>query len=59
MYYQLLVARYSSAVLPSRESYLWREANRWELGEGEQTRGCWLESRKGKVKRELIAACDT
>ena len=36
MYYQLLVARYSSAVLPSRESYLWREANRWELGEGEQ-----------------------
>lgn len=35
------------------ESYLWREANRWELG-GEQN--CWLGNRKGKVKRELIAA---
>lgn len=37
MYYRLLVARYSSAVLPSRERIvsLAREANRWEL-RGEQ-----------------------
>lgn len=58
MYYRLLVARYSSAVLPSRERIvsLAREANRWEL-RGEQN--CWLGNRKGKVKRELIAAYDT